>query len=215
MVTQAYLDAITGGLSRTSAMPCPSYSIPAGYCQTGRRLAASAPNSACAHCYACGGRYGFANVQNALGRRYQCLTAALESTAARDRYVVAMADSITRAGRDVFRWHDSGDLQSAAHFAVIAAVCDATPHVRHWLPTRELAYVPRVYPDNLTVRYSLPVIDGRPPARHRLPLATIHSSQDTLRPDAFECRKPYQGNACKACRACWSRDVPLVSYALH
>ena len=36
------------------------------------------------------------------------------------------------------RWFDSGDLQSLSHLMKIIEVCEHTPHIKHWLATREL-----------------------------------------------------------------------------
>jgi hypothetical protein len=38
---------------------------------------------------------------------------------------------------NVFRWHDSGDVQDLKHLAKIFKVARLTPNIKHWLPTRE------------------------------------------------------------------------------
>ena len=64
--------AITGGLSKPSKMPGPSYNLPAAACITGAKLA-KIPGTVCYGCYALKGRYRFTNVRLALARRLESL----------------------------------------------------------------------------------------------------------------------------------------------
>ncbi len=41
-----------------------------------------------------------------------------------------------RGGVPCFRWHDSGDLFNEKYARAVFRVCEATPSVAHWLPTR-------------------------------------------------------------------------------
>ena len=52
-------------------------------------------------------------------------------------WVLAMATLINSKKPDVFRWHDSGDVQDVQHLEKIFEVCRLTPSKRHWMPTRE------------------------------------------------------------------------------
>jgi len=186
-------------------MPGKAYSLPAAECKTGSRLR-KIPGSICADCYACKGRYVFPSTQNALYRRF----ATLDSP----NWVKNMAIAIN--GSEYFRWHDSGDIQSLAHLERIADVCKATPATRHWLPTREKAFVNAylrkhsAFPPNLTVRVSAAMIDGRPP--RALNTSTVHKHAS---PIGFACPARAQGNKCLDCRACWDATVPNVSYPAH
>jgi hypothetical protein len=115
------------------------------------------------------------------------------------------------------RWHDSGDLQSVDHLAKICEVARRTPAIRHWLPTREGSILRDylksggVVTDNLCIRLSATMIDG--PAPKAWPTtSTVHKS---AAPVGHLCPAPTQGNNCGACRACWSRDIPNVSYHKH
>lgn len=113
------------------------------------------------------------------------------------------------------RWHDSGDLQSVSHLEKIIEICERTPQIVHWLPTRELSILrscQKSIPPNLTIRVSATMIDGAPPATPFVG-STVHTNKPAL--GAHVCPAPTQGHECKTCRACWSKDVPLVSYALH
>ena len=53
-----------GGLTTTSKMPCPSYSLPAQACKTGSKLV-SIVGSVCYGCYALRGFYQFKQGKNA------------------------------------------------------------------------------------------------------------------------------------------------------
>jgi hypothetical protein len=205
-------------LGRPSKMPCPSYSIPAETCITGSKLA-KVPGSVCADCYALKGNYTFKNVQAALYRRFDSLTS--------PDWVAHMALTITTECAAIadplgsyFRWHDSGDLQSVAHLASIAAVAQRTPHVQHWLPTREYKIVSDYLkdadlPPNLIVRLSAHMVDGPAPmvktrTGQRLPVSYVHQHR---RPQAHVCPAPEQGNKCASCRHCFYAND--TSYHKH
>ena len=138
---------ITGGLSKPVKMPGPAYNLPAYKCITGAKLA-KVPGSVCAGCYALKGRYRFSNVRDALDRRLASLQ--------HPQWVDAMVTLIGK--QPYFRWHDSGDIQSAWHLKQIFEVCVRTPGTRHWLPTREVKFLklldPEAVPGNLTIRIS-------------------------------------------------------------
>ena len=145
---------ITGGLSAPSKMPGPSYNLPAPMCITGRKLV-DVIGSVCEGCYALKGRYNFRNVRLALARRLESLT--------HPQWVFAM--TVLIKGEEVFRWHDSGDLQSVQHLKNIFEVCKATPETSHWLPTREAKFLklmdPDVIPKNLIIRLSGHMVNGK------------------------------------------------------
>ena len=135
---------ITGGLSAPSKMPGPAYNLPAQGCITGAKLV-KIPGSVCSGCYALKGRYNFSNVRLALARRLESLD--------HPQWVLAM--TVLIKGEEVFRWHDSGDLQSSWHLKRIFEVCEATPETSHWLPTRESKFLPLStdsIPKNLIIR---------------------------------------------------------------
>lgn len=203
--------AVTGGLSNPSKMPGFAYGIPAAECHVGGRLR-DVPGSTCSGCYALKGQYRFGNVQAAQYRRLESITD--------PRWVGAMSRLIERKCKREpwFRWHDSGDLQSVDHLRAIVQVCEATPGVSHWLPTREYRIV-RDYladggaiPANLTIRFSAHMVDADPPATPEgVCASTVHTGAAT----GHACPAPKQGNECGSCRACWDRSVPNVSYHLH
>ena len=81
-------------------------------------------------------------------------------------WVQAMAHLINSKKPDVFRWHDSGDVQDLEHLNKIYEVCRLTPTKRHWMPTREAwikDHLDRA-PANLVIRFSAPMVDQAAPA---------------------------------------------------
>lgn len=202
------LNRLTGGLSRPGKMPGPAWSISAKLCNVGSRLRAI-PGSACRTCYALKGRYVFPNVQRALDRRLEAYNANPPE------WEAGMAASILKSGTNVFRWFDSGDLQSAAMLGSIIRVCQATPKVRHWLPTRERkALEGQTLPPNLVVRVSAGMV-GAPAPKIDRQTSVIRAKGVAARPSEHPCPAPMQGGKCLTCRACWSPEVQTVSYSVH
>ena len=191
---------ITGGLSAPGKMPEGSYNLPARACQTGAKLR-EIKGTPCWGCYAFKGRYNFPNVKDALTRRLESLT--------HPQWIEAMTVLIKR--KKFIRWHDSGDLQSVQHLKNIFEVCKLTSGTMHWLPTQErklLAIIdPDVLPKNLLVRLSN-AKNNRHPGKFWPYWSTVMDS-------GGDCPASRQGNECKSCRRCWSRDVKHVTYPKH
>ncbi len=203
-------ESIIGGLSKPSKMPCFGFSIPATRCKTGAKLRKVA-GSVCAICYALKGRYSFGAVQKALERRFAGLS--------NPRWVEAMAFLINKREKSgFFRWHDSGDIQSADHLKRIVQVCRLTPNIKHWLPTREYGMVSAfirdggVIPENLRVRLSAYMVDGPPPSDIAKSLGVGTSGVSAL---GFTCPAYSQNNKCANCRACWDKNVENINYKAH
>jgi Gene product 88 len=196
-------EQITGGLSLTTKMPCPSWGIPATRCRIGAMLAQK-EGTVCHHCYALKGRYTFPNVQAALERRFQGLFHEL--------WTPAMAFLVNYYWDRYFRWFCSGDLPGENHLRNICTVARHTPGVLHWLPTREAETVRAVrqegpFPENLVVRVSGARIDGQPPKS--FPQTSTVVSQGVT------CPAPDQGGHSGEGRDCWDPEVATVSYRLH
>ena len=195
---------ITGGLSSPSKMPGYAYNLPAWRCITGVKLQAVA-GSVCAGCYAMKGRYRFRNVKEALERRQQSLV--------HPQWVEAMELLVKHYSRNVpwFRWHDSGDLQGAQHLKNIFEVCNRTPLVQHWMPTREVKLLtlmdPDVVPKNLIIRVSSHMIDQGP--------VNFWPHTSTVVQAGKTCPAAEQGNECGSCRQCWDKGVSNVAYPKH
>ncbi len=230
-LTQA--KAIIGSISYPSKMPGTSFGLSAHDCVAGRELG-KIPGSICSDCYALRDKMTWPNVQTAHARRLEGIK--------HPQWVDAIVKILLHIHRNPFhridlglrgkklrrvgsrhrlnptgyhRWHDSGDLQSVEHLEKIVEVCRQTPNIKHWLPTRELSIL-RAFkgeiPDNLVVRVSATMFDGLPPAGWPN-TSTVHTK--SAPEGAHECPAHHQDNECKDCRACWSKDVFLVSYARH
>lgn len=207
--------AITGGLTTTSKMPCHSYGIPARACNTGGKLH-NVRGSVCEGCYALKGCYAWPVVEKAQQRRLDAINADISTWA--DAMTVLIEHAAKRSA--FFRWHDSGDVQSMAHLRAIVDIAGRLPGVLFWLPTKEVALV-RAYiaaggtfPQNLIVRISAPMLDQRPPVVPGCLGSSVHT-KDNVPADVFKCRAPQQDGECRNCRACWDRNVPVVSYHKH
>ena len=191
---------IVGGLSKPSKMPGWSIGLPAKECKTGGKLQ-QVKGSVCYDCYALKGCYVFKVVQDAQYRRL----AAIKSS----DWVEAMAHLINSKKPDVFRWHDSGDVQDLEHLNKIFEVCRLTPGMQHWMPTRE-AWIKKHLedcPKNLIIRLSMTMIDQA--AAGSWP----HTS--TVVTSGRTCPAPDQGGQCGDCRACWSDDISNIAYGKH
>ena len=193
---------LVGGLSRPSKMPGWSYGLPAAECKTGQLLV-DVVGSTCEGCYATKGCYVFPVVQAAQYRRLESIV--------KPEWVDAMALLINSKKPDVFRWHDSGDVQDVAHLMKIFEVCELSPEKRHWLPTREAwtnKYLDQA-PGNLTIRFSMPMVDQEPAG------SWLNTSTVVTTAGRRTCPAPDQGNECKDCRACWDPSVKNVAYGKH
>jgi hypothetical protein len=151
MKTQEALKLV-GGLSKPSKMPGWAYGIPAKECKTGKKLQ-NVEGSTCYNCYALKGCYVFKVVQEAQYRRLGSIK--------HPYWVRAMVHLLQSKKSKYFRWHDSGDVQDLKHLAKIFEVARRTPDVQHWMPTREAWVKPYLQyaPDNLVIRFSMPMVD--------------------------------------------------------
>ena len=191
---------LVGGLSKPSKMPGWSIGIPAKECKTGGKLV-NVKGSVCEGCYALKGCYVFKVVQAAQYKRLEAIS--------HPDWVQAMAALINSKKPDVFRWHDSGDVQDEQHLEKIFEVCRLTPGKRHWMPTREAWIKDHMHkaPANLVVRFSSPMVDQGP--------VKSWANTSTVSTKSRTCPAPEQGNECKDCRACWDPLVKNIEYGKH
>ena len=199
---------IVGGLSKPSKMPGWSYGLPAKECKTGSKLR-KVPGSTCYDCYALKGCYVFKVVQDAQYRRLRAI---------RDpRWVQAMVHLINSKKANVFRWHDSGDVQDLDHLNKIYEVCRLTPDRKHWMPTREAWIQKHEHraPDNLTIRFSMPMVDQAPAGKFRNYSTVISKDHPWFGATSKVCPAQKQDNECKDCRMCWNKEIKNVSYEIH
>jgi hypothetical protein len=109
------------------------------------------------------------------------------------------------------RWHDSGDLLDVWHLHMLYDVAEATPYLKHWLPTQDSQIVARsnrATPSNMIIRHSSQFVDGKFKKRWQ------HVSGVTTKHDET-CHALRNNNECGDCRKCWDADVYSVTYPLH
>lgn len=195
-------------MSKSSKMPCRSWSLPALTTCPGARTKNGNLVPACAGCYATTGNYRYPNVieprkNNRLDWKRSDWVQDMISELDNDRY---------------FRWFDSGDIYHVDLAKKIYSVMVSTPWVKHWLPTRSHK-IPKikVWLDlmqelpNVMVRYSSDSVNGEYGPEHG---STIIPSIDTVT-DATICRAYEQDKKCMSCRACWDKNIKVIAYPAH
>ena len=214
-------------LSKAGKMPCKSWSLPAWETCPGARDSDGVAVEACAHCYARQGHYRFGSVKALREHNLEDWK--------RDDWTTAMVYLI-RDDR-YFRWFDSGDIHCVELAQKIKEVIRRTPDTKHWLPTRShkdkdvdkilfhIAGLP-----NAVVRLSSDSVQGEvlPPTNYVLANGRTlwgwirNNSTIVQSPEDFDkdkhgilCRAFQRDGKCGNCRACWSKKVTTVSYALH
>jgi len=201
-----------GTLSNPSKMPSYAWGIPIEYCKTGMKLA-KIEGTICNKCYAGKGCYVFPVVKNMYEKRYK----AIEDV----EWVDYMSELITQKYKNLdksrlfHRWFDSGDVQSFGHLMKIFEVCENTPHIKHWLATKEYELISQLdvkdVPKNLCLRVSATKIDGAIRKFWKW-TSGVHSDKPLK---GRECPAYKQDGECKDCRACWDRRIKTVSYKEH
>lgn len=206
-----------------SKMPGSSFATDPFACNVGGKLA-KVEGSVCGVCYA----KRLAAFRPSVAKGYALNEAALRGVSeaggrSQELFVSGMAFQIRKAadktGQPYHRWFDAGDLPSVEALRTIVLVCEATPDIHHWLPTRELKVVrdyARSYgalPSNLVVRVSSTMVGDSPRSgcANTSTVAFIH----TRVAYGHVCPATSQGNNCGDCRACWSPEVANVSYPVH
>jgi len=200
-----------GGLSQPSKMPSYGWSISAKRCNTGSKLA-KVKGSVCYNCYALKGRYMFNNVQTALDRRFNSWSDDRESFIKAMIFIMHNKQHIINTG--VFRWFDSGDIQGIDMLTDINRIAKATPHVKHWLPTKEYKLMSS---HNLDIAYNLTIRVSNPSRNKSFKGSYDYVSAvyDTKVKGSYMCPAPKQNNECGSCRACWDKAVEEVVYKAH
>ena len=199
--------AYVEGFSDPKKMPGWSYGLPTDMCKTGMILK-KIPNTVCSDCYADKGFYiVYPEVRAAQYRRLNSID--------KPRWVEAMIYVMTHAKAilkdNVFRWHDSGDIQGIEHLDKIVQIAQATPDIQYWLPTKESAWIQnynKPIPKNLVIRLSGSFVDGKAPKYTNT--STVVSNEDDATCRAFD-----NGGECGECRQCWDNSVKNVSYHKH
>lgn len=164
---------------------------------------------ACSGCYATTGNYVFDNVKAPrLANRIDW---------ERDDWVSDMVKSLD--GSRYFRWFDSGDMYAIGLAEKMLQVMQATPWVKHWLPTRMMkfpkfaAVIAKMQAlPNVMVRFSSDAIDGTFDARHG---SVIVPDASSVPDGAVLCRAYEHDGKCNGCRACYDKAIPVIAYPAH
>ena len=213
----------TSLLSWTSAMDCHSLSLPA---QDSCPGAVFGEGAICQGCYASIGRYCSVNVLNAQWIRYMWLRQNLRTIKGSWEIITTMVNAIHDTKTEYFRFFDSGDVFSVKMAWAIRRICELTPSVKYWMPTRSwhlksslgeatksLGKVPNlvVRPSALYVNKTAPSISGMPKGSGVVDLTTSKLVQQYL------CPKSVNGGSCESnkCRSCWDAPDRPVYYLNH
>lgn len=165
---------------------------------------------ACKGCYATDGHYLMANVK--APRAFN------KEDWQRPDWVFDMVAGLAKQTH--FRWFDSGDVYHIGLAEKMLEVMTATPHVKHWMPTRMYKFAK--YADvfarmqalpNVVVRYSSDSVAGG--TVDGATTSTIVSDEAQMPANATLCRSYEHGGKCNGCRACYSKDVPVIAYKTH
>jgi len=165
---------------------------------------------ACSGCYATQGTYNFPGTKKV---RFDNKQAWQD-----DSWVDTMVAALKK--QSYFRWFDSGDIYSLQLALKMYEVMVKTPHVKHWLPTRMHKFAK--YQQVLAKMQALPNVMVRPSsdAIDGTFTAGVHGS--TILPEGMTvpagvkvCTAPTTNGKCSGCRACYSKDVPVVGYIAH
>lgn len=165
---------------------------------------------ACKGCYATAGNYVFANVKAPRAHNKE------------DWQRMDWVDDMVQELQNdrFFRWFDSGDMYALGLAEKMLEVMQRTPWVKHWLPTRmhkfpKFALVLRQMQslDNVMVRPSSDSIVGEfLPGLH----GSVIVPDSRVNPDMVTLCRAYENDGkCSGCRACYSKDVPVIAYPAH
>jgi len=196
-------------LSKASKMPCRSWSLQALDTCPGSRDKSGELVPACSGCYATDGNYRFKNVKAPrLHNREDWKRAEWVS------------DMVAELDNDrYFRWFDSGDVYDVRLAKKILEVCERTPWVNHWIPTRMHKFA-KFKPvldalealPNVVVRLSSDSITGE--TISGATTSTI-ATLDSVPENAQVCEAYTREGKCKTCRACWDKSVQVIAYIGH
>jgi len=197
-------------LSKASKMPCRSWSLEALETCPGSRQPDGDLVDACKGCYATTGNYRFPNVKAPRVHNKEDWK--------RDGFV---SDMVNELDNDrYFRWFDSGDMYDKRLAEKIFKIAQATPHCKHWLPTRmhkfpkfrtiiaKLESLP-----NVIVRRSSDSVTGG--IIKGAYTSTIIPSIEDATDEMTVCKAYERAGKCDTCRACWDKSVKTIAYPAH
>jgi hypothetical protein len=198
-------------LSKTSKLDnILSWSLQALETCPGSVSASGALVDACSGCYATTGCYSFKGTK--------AVRADNKAAWQEASWVDTMVSALSK--QRFFRWFDSGDMYSLALAEKMLAVMEATPNTKHWLPTRMYKF-PKFQTilakmqalPNVMVRPSSDAVDGT--YTKGVHGSTIIPAGMPVPEGVKVCTAPETNGKCNGCRACYSKDVPVVAYVAH
>ncbi len=209
-------------LGHASKMPTKTWGISAKDCITGSKLS-KILGSICAKCFAMRGNYLYNNVNQCHQRRLDGIS--------HPEWVDSMVYLMIHHSLGLFRWFDSGDLQSVEHLQKIVEIAKRLPQVKFWLPTQERGFITKflktnTIPSNLIIRISNQFINSSEPKTKLLSTtssvltkpffvkAKENKSVVRCMSKALPKEHPAYGK-CGTCRACWNKDVKHIYYLQH
>jgi hypothetical protein len=165
---------------------------------------------ACQGCYATTGNYRFPNVRAPRDFNKQDWQ--------RNDWVSDMVQALENSR--YFRFFDSGDMYDVRLAEKIYEVCKQATWVKFWIPTRMYKFTKYndvinklMKLDNVVVRLSSDSVTGE--VINGLTTSTIFSDDSQLTSDMVECKAYEHDGKCNGCRACYSKDVPIIAYKAH
>lgn len=196
-------------LSKTSKLGTPSWSLQAIETCPGSIAIDGNLEKVCASCYATQGMYHFPAVK--------AVRAANKEDWKREDFVSDFVKALSKHTH--MRWFDSGDLYDLKLANKIYQIMQQSPSTLFWLPTRmgkfnKFSAILQGMQDlpNVMVRFSSSEIDGT--YVKGIHGSCVIPSKDTIT-DAFICNAPENGGICGDCRACYSKDIPVIAYIGH
>ena len=197
-------------LSKTSKLDgIKSWSLQALDTCPGSKNADGSLVDACSGCYATTGMYNFPNVKaprldNKEDWKREDWTTDMIKALKKEKY---------------FRWFDSGDMYALELANKIYTIMEATPHVKHWLPTR-MAKFPKFNTilskmqalPNVMVRFSSDSVMGQYTKEHgSVIVPTLADVNDNMSP----CLAYESDGKCNGCRKCYDKEIPVIAYIAH
>ena len=208
-------------LSKPGKMETFGYSTSALDCKQGSKLH-EIKGTVCEHCYARKGRYAFTDVKECLDKRMDKI---LNEPYWTDAMIYILNHKrIKGKPLTIFRWHDSGDLQSMEHFRKIIEIARMTPTITHWLPTKEIKLMKEFektkekLPKNLTVRVSAFMINGKTVKIKGMTTSVVITNDRMGKMPGLDCpvySDPKHGKKCGDCTACYEKTIRNINYLQH
>ena len=196
-------------LSKTSKLGVKSWSLQAIETCPGSVGADGNLVPACSGCYATTGMYHFGPVK--------AVRADNKAAWQEDGWV---ADMVAQLAKDThFRWFDSGDMYALELANKIYTIMEATPHVKHWLPTR-MAKFPKFNTilskmqalPNVMVRFSSDSVMGQYTKEHG---SVIVPTLADVNANMSPCLAYESDGKCNGCRKCYDKEIPVIAYIAH